>query len=310
MSGSAEEDVMRIRRKLENVTEQMKEAGNQGDSGQALDLLKSLNETKMNLQILTKTRIGMTVNALRKTSQDEDVITLAKNLIKAWKKFLPDNSGSSSSGNSEKEKKDKRKSEGSGQVTNGKNGEKDKKEGENSSLKSFPPKASATTDDVRLSCRKMLANALRGDGVEGVDGIVSSPEELAEIIEDKIFEKNRQTNPKYKAQVRSRVFNLKDKKNPSLRENVLCGTIKPEKLAIMTSEEMASDDVKNQRERYIKEGIDDSMLTIKKGTTTNLLKCGRCKKSDCTYHEMQTRSADEPMTVFVLCNVCGNRWKQ
>ena len=64
MSG-AEEDVMRIRRKLENITEQMKDAGNQADSGQALDLLKSLNDTKMNLQILTKTRIGMTVNALR-----------------------------------------------------------------------------------------------------------------------------------------------------------------------------------------------------------------------------------------------------
>ena len=41
----------------------------------------------------------------RKTSADEDVITLAKNLIKAWKKFLPDNSGSSASGNNEKEKK-------------------------------------------------------------------------------------------------------------------------------------------------------------------------------------------------------------
>ena len=65
MSSSAEEDVMRIRRKLENITEQMKDAGNQSDSGQALDLLRSLNETKMNLQILTKTRIGMTVNALR-----------------------------------------------------------------------------------------------------------------------------------------------------------------------------------------------------------------------------------------------------
>ena len=61
---SAEEDVMRIRKKLENVTEQMKEE-NKGDSGQALDLLKSLNDTTMNLQILTKTRIGMTVNALR-----------------------------------------------------------------------------------------------------------------------------------------------------------------------------------------------------------------------------------------------------
>ena len=41
----------------------------------------------------------------RKTSQDEDVITLAKNLIKAWKKFLPDNSGSNSSGSAEKERK-------------------------------------------------------------------------------------------------------------------------------------------------------------------------------------------------------------
>ena len=65
MSSSTEEDVMRVRRKLENITEQMKDAGNQGDSGQALDLLRSLNDTKMNLQILTKTRIGMTVNSLR-----------------------------------------------------------------------------------------------------------------------------------------------------------------------------------------------------------------------------------------------------
>ncbi len=27
------------------------------------------------------------------------------------------------------------------------------------------------------------------------------------------------------------------------------------------------------------------------------------------YLQVQTRSADEPMTTFVLCNECGNRWK-
>ena len=40
-------------------------------------------------QILTETRIGMTVNALRKASQDSEVIAIAKQLIKKWKKFVP-----------------------------------------------------------------------------------------------------------------------------------------------------------------------------------------------------------------------------
>ena len=45
------------------------------------------------------------------------------------------------------------------------------------------------------------------------------------------------------------------------------------------------------------------------GTHTDLLQCGKCKKKNCTYNQIQTRSADEPMTTFVLCNECGNRWK-
>ena len=45
------------------------------------------------------------------------------------------------------------------------------------------------------------------------------------------------------SQVRSRVFNLKDKKNRELRDNVLCGVITPERIASMTSEEMASEEV-------------------------------------------------------------------
>jgi transcription elongation factor S-II len=132
---------------------------------------------------------------------------------------------------------------------------------------------------------------------------------LAELVEETIFNNHKSTNPKYKNAVRSRVFNLKDKKNPELRENVLCGVISPERLAVMKSEEMASDDVKKQREAFIKEGIDASRLAQVEGTKTSDLKCGKCGKRNCTYNQLQTRSADEPMTTFVMCNECGNRWK-
>ena len=37
-------------------------------------------------------------------------------------------------------------------------------------------------------------------------------------------------------------------------------------------------------------------------------RCGKCKKYTTSYYTMQTRSADEPETVFVSCK-CGNKWK-
>ena len=93
-----------------------------------------------------------------------------------------------------------------------------------------------------------------------------------------------------------------------MRENVLCGVIAPERMAIMTSEEMASDEVKKQREAFIKEGIDSAQLAQVEGTKCSDMKCGKCGKRNCTYNQLQTRSADEPMTTFVMCNECGNRY--
>jgi transcription elongation factor S-II len=42
---------------------------------------------------------------------------------------------------------------------------------------------------------------------------------------------------------------------------------------------------------------------------TDNFTCGKCKSKACTYYQLQTRSADEPMTTFVTCTNCGNRWK-
>jgi len=57
-----------------------------------------------------------------------------------------------------------------------------------------------------------------------------------------------------------------------------------------------------QREQKILEG--------NKSRATDQFKCRRCQKSECTYYELQTRSADEPMTIFITCLNCGKEWRQ
>jgi len=135
------------------------------------------------------------------------------------------------------------------------------------------------------------------------------PEQLATEIEEEVFKVFNNTETRYKTRIRSRISNLKDKKNPDLRNNLLCMRITPKQFASMSAEEMASDSMKELRTKFIKEGINDSHMATVQGTKTSLLKCGKCKQRNCTYNQVQTRSADEPMTTFVLCNGCGHRWK-
>jgi len=42
---------------------------------------------------------------------------------------------------------------------------------------------------------------------------------------------------------------------------------------------------------------------------TDQFKCMKCKERKCTYYQLQTRSADEPMTTFITCMNCENKWK-
>ena len=61
-------------------------------------------------------------------------------------------------------------------------------------------------------------------------------------------------------------------------------------------------DEKYKREKMLYEEKQEAM--------TDQFKCARCKSRKCTYYELQTRSADEAMTIFITCINCGNRWKQ
>ncbi|KAF1674104.1 Transcription elongation factor A protein 3, partial [Pygoscelis papua] len=165
-----------------------------------------------------------------------------------------------------------------------------------------------TGDSVRDKCIEMLTAALRMDDDYKEFGV--NCEKMASEIEDHILWGGLgSTDMKYRNRVRSRISNLKDPKNPSLRRNVLCGAILPSLIARMTAEEMASDELKELRNAMTQEAIREHQMAKTGGTVTDLFQCGKCKKKNCTYNQVQTRSADEPMTTFVLCNECGNRWK-
>ena len=52
------------------------------------------------------------------------------------------------------------------------------------------------------------------------------------------------------------------------------------------------------------------MLEVDTSMATDMFRCPRCGKRQCTYYEQQTRSADEPMTIFIRCINCGKQWRQ
>ncbi|XP_048008216.1 transcription elongation factor A protein 3 isoform X31 [Megalobrama amblycephala] len=411
-----EEDLLRIAKKLDKMVSRNNMDG-------ALDLLRELKNFNMTLKLLQDTRIGMSVNGIRKHCTDEDVVNLAKILIKNWKKLLesaqnqksektnengshpskpsgspsrisPERESSTtkcptrkdapvdffppasifshhplrrSSVDVKKERKDstdskklhprklsiegRRESKDSTDSksshhllkrqssetklerrdsTNSRSGNSPQaKRYSESKSKPETPKTPTTPtsplspslsssvgplsprlqtgDSIRDKCIEMLTAALRTD--DDFKDYGANCEGMAAEIEDHIYQEIKATDMKYKNRVRSRISNLKDPKNPNLRKNVLAGAIELSRIATMTAEEMASDELKQLRNVLTQEAIREHQMAKTGGTTTDLLQCGKCRKKNCTYNQVQTRSADEPMTTFVLCNECGNRWK-
>ena len=96
-------------------------------------------------------------------------------------------------------------------------------------------------------------------------------------------------------------------KNPQILSNVLNKNFRVHELAFMSHHEM----LPNKWDELInlKKIRDENKYTPKIEASTDNFTCYKCKSKKCSYYQLQTRSADEPMTTFVTCLDCGCRWK-
>ncbi len=133
--------------------------------------------------------------------------------------------------------------------------------------------------------------------------------ETAQAVEWALFSEFQGTGAPYKTKFRSKYLNLKDKSNPQLRSALLQGTITADHFIAMTAAEMASEERRASDLALQEANLANAKAVQDTTAETDQFKCGRCKQRKCKYYQLQTRSADEPMTTFVTCINCNNRWK-
>ncbi|KDP21858.1 hypothetical protein JCGZ_00645 [Jatropha curcas] len=312
-----------------------------------VDALKQLKRFPITYDILVSTQIGKRLRPITKHPR-EKIQTVAFDLLEMWKKIVIDETTKKKNGTVDNKnsvgvengkhlvktevskvetvkveklqktssvKVERIDSEGSVKV------EKiPKEEKQSSSVKKplqAPPKLTTLlkcNDALRDKIRELLVEALSKVATEADEDIrdevnACDPVRVAVSVESAMFEKLGRSNGTQKLKYRSIMFNIKDPKNPDLRRKVLLGEVDPRKLISMTPEEMASQQRQRENEEIKKKALHHSQIGGPSQATTDQFKCGRCQQRKCTYYQMQTRSADEPMTTYVTCVNCNNRWK-
>eukprot|EP00357_Protocruzia_adherens_P034214 CAMPEP_0115018582 /NCGR_PEP_ID=MMETSP0216-20121206/28910_1 /TAXON_ID=223996 /ORGANISM="Protocruzia adherens, Strain Boccale" /LENGTH=315 /DNA_ID=CAMNT_0002389841 /DNA_START=934 /DNA_END=1881 /DNA_ORIENTATION=+ len=284
-----------------------------------MQILSLFAESRVSRDQLKATKIGNALSNMKsKSTTSKPMSDLIDTIILKWKGQFSDKSKPSTSKDN-KSTTDKAKDEDEESKQQSKTDVDTKKEDE--SQPQAPSlergQSAALPDDYEMdssgdrkrdNIRKLLAKGL-------LTGMAEIPENLGTVaaeIESACYGNFGGVNTKYSDQVRCIISNLKDRRNPELNSSLLFGVLPANELAKMKASDMASAEKKKQLEKKLKAEADAarSDWNAKFNTsTTNQFQCGKCKKNKTSYYQMQTRSADEPMTTFVTCLECGNSWK-
>jgi transcription elongation factor S-II len=106
-----------------------------------------------------------------------------------------------------------------------------------------------------------------------------------------------------------------------LRNQVIEGIISPDILVTLTAAQLAPKALQESRAEMSQQStkarrsdiyqLAAAEIQASHGIDPNKgeFQCRKCKGTKTSHYSMQTRSSDEPMTVFVCCLSCGNRWR-
>ncbi|KAJ1429822.1 Zinc finger, TFIIS-type [Sesbania bispinosa] len=334
--GSMEKELVELYEAAKKAADASSSTDSEHEESRCIDALEQLKNFPVNYKILVNTQVGKHLKVLTKHPRQK-IRAFAADLIEIWKGIIikeqakirtgaliiRNGTSRSSSENIKKVQNVDVKTEKTDRTASVKVEKiaKDEKPVSGakkmSSSSATPPKLKTmikSNDSVRDKIRELLHEALSkvsGEADEDVMDEVNAcdPIRVAVTVESVLFEKWGPSNGAQKVKYRSLMFNLKDQNNPDFRRKVLLGIVEPQRLVNMSTAEMASEQRKQQIEKIEKKALFECERGAQPKATTDQFKCGRCGQRKCTYYQMQTRSADEPMTTYVTCVVCNNRWK-
>lgn len=275
------------------------------------NILSILGELKTGVvpseDLLRSTKIGVVVNR-SKQHKNPEVARLANEIVKKWRDEIQKQKGSSPSVSNSSSSSKKPTSSTPPTSTNSPAPEKPlfTVSPELRSFKNDKVDIKRTMQSTRDNCIGLMYNGLCYLSTSAPATILT----CAMAVETAAFTAfGPETNDAYKSKIRSLFQNLKNKSNLALRVGVLNGDIPPERFVRMTHEELKSAERRAEDEKLATENMREAMVPQAERSVSSSLQCGKCGQRKVSYSQAQTRSADEPMTTFCECTVCGKRWK-
>ncbi|CBQ70927.1 related to transcription elongation factor TFIIS [Sporisorium reilianum SRZ2] len=307
---------------LKDLQKQLSKLATSSDSDAILSIFGKLKSglSTPTEDIIRQSKIGVAVGKMRSHS-DKKVADQAKSLVKDWKATVDkQRAQQQSSANSSKAPSSTASPAPAGTKAEGATNGSGTAESPSSSTPAAAAAKGASSntkidfeilnDKVRNACLKLLYNSLEiGKDAHGWSD--SQIFDAAVAVEAAILANQGKgaVTTEYRNKVRSLSLNIKDKNNPDLRARVVERDIPADTLVTMSNEELASDKRKREIEQLQMQNLFKAKGAAAQEAETDAFQCGRCKQRKTRYYQMQTRSADEPMTTFVTCTNCNHKWK-